>query len=123
MVAALLSTTPRPAPRSSADDLASKRLNPMLGYKKQRAYTPRRPPGASPSKGLFAETVGPRDPTLPSRLTTPLDAKDAYDIVAGARPDSDLEAFSHNPADVSLAQLIFRLSTCTKCPNLRFLSY
>ncbi|GIX90055.1 hypothetical protein CEXT_427371 [Caerostris extrusa] len=29
----------------------------------------------------------------------------------------------HNPTDGSFAPLVTRPSTCTKCPNLRFLSY
>ena len=37
--------------------------------------------------------------------------------------DSDLEAFSRNPPDGSLAPLAYQPSTYTKCPNLRFLSY
>ena len=37
--------------------------------------------------------------------------------------DSDLEAFSRNPLDGSLAPLAYQPSTYTKCPNLRFLSY
>ncbi|CDS35403.1 senescence associated protein [Echinococcus multilocularis] len=37
--------------------------------------------------------------------------------------DSDLEAFSLNPPDGSLAPLADRPGTCTKCLNLRFLSY
>ena len=37
--------------------------------------------------------------------------------------DSDLEAFSHNPADGSFAPLAFQPSANTKCLNQRFLSY
>ena len=37
--------------------------------------------------------------------------------------DSDLEAFSHNTTDGSLAPLAPQPSTYTKCLNLRFLSY
>ena len=44
------------------------------------------------------------------------------DIVPSRR-DSDLEAFSHKPADGSVAPLAPQPSTCTKCLNLRFLSY
>ena len=44
-------------------------------------------------------------------------------IVTASRTDSDLEAFSHNPTDGSFVPLPGRASTCTKCPNLRFLSY
>ena len=37
--------------------------------------------------------------------------------------DSDLEAFSHNPADGSFAPLAFQPSANAKCLNQRFLSY
>ena len=37
--------------------------------------------------------------------------------------DSDLEAFSHNPAHGSLAPLDFQPSAMTNCMNKRFLSY
>ncbi|XLT28782.1 hypothetical protein HN873_060074 [Arachis hypogaea] len=46
---------------------------------------------------------------------------------AGARvassPDSDLEAFSHNPTYGSFAPLAFQPSAMTNCANQRFLSY
>ncbi|PHT27262.1 hypothetical protein CQW23_33137 [Capsicum baccatum] len=38
-------------------------------------------------------------------------------------PDSDLEAFSHNPAHGSFAPLAFQPSAITNCVNQRFLSY
>ncbi|CAN7092577.1 unnamed protein product [Brassica rapa subsp. narinosa] len=38
-------------------------------------------------------------------------------------PDSDLEAFSHNPAHGSFAPLAFQPSEMTNCANQRFLSY
>ncbi|PPD67372.1 hypothetical protein GOBAR_DD35750 [Gossypium barbadense] len=38
-------------------------------------------------------------------------------------PDSDLEAFSHNPAHGSFAPLPFQPSAMTNCANQRFLSY
>ncbi|CAN7105351.1 unnamed protein product, partial [Brassica rapa subsp. narinosa] len=37
-------------------------------------------------------------------------------------PDSDLEAFSHNPAHGSFAPLAFQPSAKTNCANQRFLS-
>ena len=37
--------------------------------------------------------------------------------------DSDLEAFSHNPADGSIAPLPFQAGAYTKCLTQRFLSY
>jgi len=44
-----------------------------------------------------------------------------YIIVSST--DSDLEAFSHNPADDSFASLPDRTDANTKYPNERFLSY
>ncbi|CAN7100339.1 unnamed protein product [Brassica rapa subsp. narinosa] len=38
-------------------------------------------------------------------------------------PDSDLEAFCHNPAHGSFAPLAFQPSAMTNCANQRFLSY
>ncbi|KAK8634785.1 hypothetical protein V6N13_022666 [Hibiscus sabdariffa] len=38
-------------------------------------------------------------------------------------PDSDLEAFNHNPAHGSFAPLAFQPSAMTNCANQRFLSY
>ncbi|CAF2086225.1 unnamed protein product, partial [Brassica napus] len=38
-------------------------------------------------------------------------------------PDSDLEAFSHNPAHGSFTPLAFQPSAMTNCANQRFLSY
>ncbi|CAN7092541.1 unnamed protein product [Brassica rapa subsp. narinosa] len=40
-----------------------------------------------------------------------------------SNPDSDLEAFSHNPAHGSFAPLAFQPSAMTNCANQRFLSY
>ncbi|KAK9268987.1 hypothetical protein L1049_000754 [Liquidambar formosana] len=42
---------------------------------------------------------------------------------AASGPDSDLEAFSHNPAHGSFAPLAFQPSAMTNCANQRFLSY
>ncbi|CAN6907207.1 unnamed protein product [Brassica oleracea] len=38
-------------------------------------------------------------------------------------PDSDLEAFRHNPAHGSFAPLAFQPCAMTNCANQRFLSY
>ncbi|PPD68149.1 hypothetical protein GOBAR_DD34974 [Gossypium barbadense] len=38
-------------------------------------------------------------------------------------PDSDLEAFSHNPAHGSFVPLPFQPSAMTNCANQLFLSY
>ncbi|GLT35351.1 hypothetical protein SLA2020_098130 [Shorea laevis] len=47
--------------------------------------------------------------------------------VAGASvassSDSDVEAFSHNPAHDNFTPLAFQPSTMTNCANQRFLSY
>ncbi|KAK7299205.1 hypothetical protein VNO77_45922 [Canavalia gladiata] len=61
----------------------------------------------------------------------PLGGKDPLLLVGkrtiGARiassPDSDLEAFSHNPTHGSFAPLAFQPSAMTNCANQRFLSY
>jgi hypothetical protein len=37
--------------------------------------------------------------------------------------DSDLEAFSHNPADGSITPMAFQPGVYTKCLTQRFLSY
>lgn len=44
-------------------------------------------------------------------------------IIVYSSMDSDLEAFSHNPTDGSLAALAFQLTAVTNYLNQRFLSY
>lgn len=44
-------------------------------------------------------------------------------VCVASSPDSDLEAFSHNPAHGSFAPLAFQPSAMTNCANQRFLSY
>jgi len=44
-------------------------------------------------------------------------------IIVYSSMDSDLEAFSHNPTDGSLAALAFQLTAVTNYLNRRFLSY
>ncbi|KAK8547740.1 hypothetical protein V6N13_027353 [Hibiscus sabdariffa] len=71
--------------------------------------------------------------TCPTRVLcprhVPLGAKGPYCGSAIGRrahaslPDSDLEAFSHNPAHGSFAPLAFQPSAMTNCANQRFLSY
>ena len=56
-------------------------------------------------------------PTVPHTSFQP------YSKVAMTRRVSALEAFRHFPTDGSFAVSVGRLATCTKCPNLRFLSY
>lgn len=49
--------------------------------------------------------------------------KRAAGTCVASSPDSDLEAFSHNPAHGSFAPLAFQPSAMTNCANQRFLSY
>ncbi|KAI3662773.1 hypothetical protein L6452_46879 [Arctium lappa] len=48
--------------------------------------------------------------------------KQAAGTRVASSPDSDLEAFSHNPAHGSFAPLAFQPSAMTNCANQRFLS-
>src|SRR5262249_17171324 len=72
-----------------------------------------------------------RPPHGPGQRHVPLGAGRPLLLVgnrtAGTRvassPDSDLEAFSHNPAHGSFAPLAFQPSAMTNCANQRFLSY
>ena len=43
--------------------------------------------------------------------------------IVASSTDSDLEAFSHNPADASFAALSFQTTANTNYPNQGFLSY
>ncbi|KAK8533477.1 hypothetical protein V6N13_122901 [Hibiscus sabdariffa] len=73
--------------------------------------------------------------TCPTRVLrprhVPLGAKGPYcgsanratGACVASSPDSDLEAFSHNPAHGSFAPLAFQPSAMTNCANQRFLSY
>ncbi|KAK8526582.1 hypothetical protein V6N13_116546 [Hibiscus sabdariffa] len=73
--------------------------------------------------------------TCPTRVlrhdSVPLGAKGpllrvgnrATGACVASSPDSDLEAFSHNPAHGSFAPLAFQPSAMTNCANQRFLSY
>ena len=51
----------------------------------------------------------------------PKQRRGQYIIVSSM--DSDLEAFSHNPTDVSFAALTFQSTAITNYLNQRFLSY
>ena len=108
MVAALPSTTPRPAHKSSTDD-----LGPPLCQVDTQESCPT----------LWAEQQSSRDRDGVRRLSFPEQNRRPNGIVAMTRRDSALEAFRHNPTDGSFAPPLDRVSTCTKCPNLRFLSY
>ncbi|KAD0299851.1 hypothetical protein E3N88_44482 [Mikania micrantha] len=72
----------------------------------------------------------PRMVTRPGRMARPwgrppllLVGKQATGTRVASSPDSDLEAFSHNPAHGSFAPLAFQPSAMTNCANQRFLSY
>ncbi|XP_022767944.1 uncharacterized protein LOC111312168 [Durio zibethinus] len=47
----------------------------------------------------------------------------AMDTCVASSLDSNLEAFSHNPAHGSFVPLAFQPSVMTNCVNQRFLSY
>jgi hypothetical protein len=73
---------------------------------------------ARPPRGLWPTTRafgGLRAPTAGRQ------ASGGQRVASG--PDSDLEAFSHNPAHGSFAPLAFQPSAMTNCANQRFLSY
>lgn len=116
---ALLSTTPRLRSRSSTSDLASPRRArsvsslwhacTLVGARKLPSY-----------RG-FASTAG-AEVGRPARIFASRRTRCVQHRRISGR-DSDLEAFSHNPSDGSLAPSAYRPSTRTKCPNLRFLSY
>ena len=108
MVAALPSTTPRPAHKSSTDDLGP----PLCQVNEEESYSV-----LSTKKQSSPDRDGVR------RLSFPEQGQRPNGIVAMTRRDSALEAFRHNPTDGSFAPPADRPSTCTKCPNLRFLSY
>ena len=102
--AALLSTTPRLRRRSSTNDLAPLHC---MGWVLLRHPDPQSRAGrlsfavASPSRA--PNPVGPR-------LSLPPNAgAQQYRYIFGR--DSDLEAFSHNPSDGSLAPLAYQPST------------
>lgn len=71
-----------------------------------------------PSQGLSQRHVplGAKRPLL-------LVGNQAMGACVASSPDSDLEAFSHNPAHGSFAPLAFQPSAMTNCANQRFLSY
>ena len=108
MVAALPSTTPRPAHKSSTDDLGP----PLCQVDEEESHA-----------ALWAARQSSSDRDGVRRLSLPEQKRRPNGIVAMARRDSALEAFRHNPTDGSFAPPVDRPSTCTKCPNLRFLSY
>ena len=118
VMAALPGTTPRLVRKSSSDGLAWQHCIwalQLFGKGRPRRFSRGR--GALPLAWARQAGRGSR----PLIFCLPMQA--THDIVALARRDSTLEAFRHNPTDGSFAPLATRPSTCTKCPNLRFLSY
>ena len=107
VVAALPSTTPRPVHKSSTDDFGATTLQHWCRGSRQALLASRQ----LPRPGRSPRAILPRANWTPNS------------IVAVPRRDSALEAFRHNPTDGSFAPPAYRPSTCTKCPNLRFLSY
>ena len=73
---------------------------------------------ARPPRGL-----GQRHVPLGAVKPLLLVGKRAAGACIASSPDSDLEAFSHNPAHGSFAPLAFQPSAMTNCANQRFLSY
>ena len=63
------------------------------------------------------------DGTGPSGRTPTAGREGRQALAPVASLDSDLEAFSHNPAHGSFAPLAFQPSAMTNCVNQRFLSY
>ena len=102
-------TMPRRVFKSSAKDSAHR----LFGISLQggrAADLPRKPwPSTCARGGASAPTVGREAVGRRKRRFSSL--------------DSDLEAFSHNPAHGSFAPLAFQPSAMTNCVNQRFLSY
>ena len=99
VVAALLRTAPSPKAKSSTNDLTPPR---RMGW---RAF--RTPPSLTGGavKTFCCGSICPRGRIVASRPGR----CDSYRRISGR--DSDLEAFSHNPSDGSLAPLAYQPST------------
>ena len=109
--ATLLLTIPRSSSESSARDLARPTAKLNAGGTSR---------GSSPQDGARCVRLagGPGEAALSAfSCHRPRYAS----LRSGV--DSDLEAFSHNPADGSFAPLADQPSANTKCLNQRFLSY
>ena len=111
-VAALLGTTPRPRTKSSTNDLTPPR---------RMGWISNRPPPTLIGGSAKTFCCGSTWPTSGHISASRREKCEWYRRISGR--DSDLEAFSHNPSDGSLAPLAYQPSTWTKCLNLRFLSY
>jgi len=79
----------------------------------------------APEDGLFRRSGGALDTCFWGRTGVPTSSRVTTGEVesAASSMDSDLEAFSHNPAHGSFAPLAFQPSAMTNCVNQRFLSY
>ncbi|EJU02321.1 hypothetical protein DACRYDRAFT_79103 [Dacryopinax primogenitus] len=74
-------------------------------------------------KTLGISAVGPSPPNVVHDRSLFQHNSHARDKIVVSSTDSDLEAFSHNPADDSFAALPDRTAANTKYLNERFLSY
>ncbi|KAF1856504.1 hypothetical protein Lal_00046800 [Lupinus albus] len=99
---------------------------PRRVFKSSAKDSTRRPVGNSASRRP-ARIVHPAGITNGTCLWGPrpllLVGKRATGTRIASSPDSDLEAFSHNPTHGSFAPLAFQPSAMTNCANQRFLSY
>ena len=77
--------------------------------------------GAAPA--IFRRRAGCRPTGVPGPKAYPCPSTPRGGASPHAGMDSDLEAFSHNPADGSVAALPGRTAAETNYPNQRFLSY
>ncbi|KAF1891682.1 hypothetical protein Lal_00049254 [Lupinus albus] len=95
-------------------------------FKSSAKDSTRRPVGNSASRRP-ARIVHPRGSPTARASGGPrpllLVGKRATGTRIASSPDSDLEAFSHNPTHGSFAPLAFQPSAMTNCANQRFLSY
>ena len=114
--AALRSTTPRLKTKSSTSDFA-----PLHSMGWISSSAPELKSGSGKAALLWLSHRRRRNRSTRVYHCLPMQGHRAYRYIFGR--DSDLEAFSHNPSDGSLAPLAYQPSTWTKCLNLRFLSY
>ncbi|TXG46540.1 hypothetical protein EZV62_024290 [Acer yangbiense] len=99
---------------------------PRRVFKSSAKDSTRRSVGITFQGGLCGSSAARASPT--ARASGDREVPTAGRQTGGGRtrrssPDSDLEAFSHNPAHGSFAPLAFQPSAMTNCANQRFLSY
>ena len=94
------------------DQVVCKGFNPARGEIAIRRLPPQVFPGGGVAGLLRSRAEAYSYPTTTCGETSPRSGM-----------DSDLEAFSHNPADGSVAALPGRTAAKTNYPNQRFLSY